>query len=416
MTDRLQALHDWAYHNLIATILPFWTADLLMDPVYGGFHGKVTRDMKVDPAAPRGLTLNGRMLYAFSEAYRVLGDPLYRRRADYAFEYLLENFHDAQYGGAFTTIRADGTVLEDHKPAYCEAFWIMACAAYYHATGNGKALSLARETVSLMEQKCKWAPSCYHNNMTRDWVPAEGMGFGGKGKQAMIFPEGAVMFPHHLCQAYVQLYRAAPDETVSRALHEMLSFILERLYDPGNRCFKSILMADGSRASSHQSFGHDCEISYLALDVADLVGTEKQNHIMKSLVHQVLEQALRHDFDAYGSLYNGCDLIDNQREISHVWWAQAEAVTAMLCSFELTGEEAYLTACEKQAEFIERFFVDREHGDWYNNIVVDGTGWHVVDGMHGFDKLNSGKCPFHNSQMCFEVMRRTQRLMKGVLE
>lgn len=63
-------------------------------------------------------------------------------------------------------------------------------------------------------------------------------------------------------------------------------------------------------------------------------------------------------------------------------------------------------------DYIEKYFVDRIHGDWYNNVIVDETGLHIVDGMHGFDKLNGGKCPFHNSQMCFEVMERTARLLK----
>ena len=65
-----------------------------------------------------------------------------------------------------------------------------------------------------------------------------------------------------------------------------------------------------------------------------------------------------------------------------------------------------------QDDYIEKYFVDRIHGDWYNNVIVDETGLHIVDGMHGFDKLNGGKCPFHNSQMCFEVMERTARLLK----
>lgn len=111
-------------------------------------------------------------------------------------------------------------------------------------------------------------------------------------------------------------------------------------------------------------------------------------------------------------MYNGCDLATGEREKSHVWWAQAESVTAMLYGYELTGDTRFLSACETQADYIEKYFVDRIHGDWYNNVIVDETGLHIVDGMHGFDKLNGGKCPFHNSQMCFEVMERTARLLK----
>ena len=163
---------------------------------------------------------------------------------------------------------------------------------------------------------------------------------------------------------------------------------------------------------THQSFGHDCEISYLILRVAELVGEEALTQRLRSQMTDVLRNVRENDFDPYHSLHNGCDLETGVREPSHVWWAQAEAVTAMLCGFELTGDQAFLTACERQADYIEKYFVNREHGDWYSNILVDEAGGHVVDGMHGFDKLNGGKFPFHNSQMCFEVMERTARLLK----
>ena len=192
----------------------------------------------------------------------------------------------------------------------------------------------------------------------------------------------------------------------------MAQLVADTLYDPQLRNLKTIVDKEGARVGTHQSFGHDCEISYLILRVAELVGEEALTQRLRSQMTDVLRNVLENDFDPYHSLYNGCDLETGVREPSHVWWAQAEAVTAMLCGFELTGDQAFLTACERQADYIEKYFVNREHGDWYSNILVDEAGWHVVDGMHGFDKLNGGKCPFHNSQMCFEVMERTARLLK----
>ena len=70
-----------------------------------------------------------------------------------------------------------------------------------------------------------------------------------------------------------------------------------------------------------------------------------------------------------------------------------------------------MEACEKQIDFIEKYFVNRETGDWYNNIRSDETGGHLSDGQHGMDKLNPGKCPFHNGQMCLEVMRRADKML-----
>ena len=410
VAERLKRLGAWAERDVRDVILPFWTSDFIVDPENGGFYGRVTLDMKIDNTEPRGLTLTGRMLYAFSTAYRVFGDELYREKAAYTFRYLMDHFYDKEQGGAYITLSPQGEVLDDSKPSYCEAFLVLGCAAYGWAAGDQEALKVARETFEILESKMKFAPGCYYSNMSRDWKPVEGANLGNRKTPA--FPKGSIMFPHHLCQAYVQLYLATGDERVKEALRQMAQLVADTLYDPQLRNLKTIVDKDGARVGTHQSFGHDCEICYLILRVAELVGEEALTQRLRSQMTDVLRNVLENDFDPYHSLYNGCDLETGVREPSHVWWAQAEAVTAMLCGFELTGDQAFLTACERQADYIEKYFVNREHGDWYSNILVDEAGWHVVDGMHGFDKLNGGKCPFHNSQMCFEVMERTARLLK----
>lgn len=408
--SRLEKLQRWARTNALEYIFPFWTDDYIVDHENGGFYGRVTLNMEIDNTEPRGLTLTGRMLYAFSTAYRKFGDEIYRQKAEYTFNDIVSRFYDKEYGGAFITVSAKGEVLDDSKPNYCEAFLLMGCAAYYRATGDKEALRIAQETFELMETKCKFATASYYGNMSRKWEPSEGMGFG-KRKGPSV-PEGTVMFPHHLCQAYVQLYKATGDEKVKNALRDMAEFIINKLYDSQYHNLKTMVAPDGSRVGTRQSFGHDCEISYLAMNVCSLIGDSDLTERMTNIVTDVLKNVLASDFDPYGSLYNGGDLVTGDREPTHVWWAQAEAVTAMLCGYELTGDEKFLSACEKQADFIEKYFINREHGDWYNNILVDEEGGHIVDGMHGFDKVNGGKCPFHNSQMCFEVMERTDRLIK----
>ena len=46
------------------------------------------------------------------------------------------------------------------------------------------------------------------------------------------------------------------------------------------------------------------------------------------------------------------------------WWMQAEAVVGFLNAFELTGEGPFLDAAERAWGFVERFLIDREHGEW----------------------------------------------------
>jgi mannobiose 2-epimerase len=366
--------------------------------------------MEIVKDEPRALVLTGRMVYAFSNAYMMFGDEIYLDRAKRAFDYLIKYFYDPAYGGAYSTVSYKGEIVDDNKPTYSEAFLVMAAAAYYHATKDKEAYRVAMETFRLMEDKVKAAPAVYKNGFTRDWTGPAEMRFGGN-RPPMRMPRG-IMFQHHLCQAYEQLYRATGDPEVGKALRELSEFVADNLYDSEYQCFKSFMDNDFNRVGTHQSFGHDCEISYLAMDIAELSGDEELLARTKEVCVQVLRRVLEKDFDGYGSLINGGDLLTGEHEESHVWWAQAEAVTAMLCGYQLTGDEAFLDACSRQLAYIEEYFVNKEDGDWYNNIVVDANGRRIVDGSHGFDKLNAGKCPFHNSHMCFELIKRTDKLLK----
>jgi len=411
VNEKLLNLKERADWNARECIFPFWTSEYILDEENGGFYGKVTRDMEIVKDEPRSLVLTGRMVYAFSNAWMLYRDEIYLDRAKRAFDYLEKYFYDPVYGGAYSTVSYKGEVIDDNKPTYAESFLIMAAAAYYHATRDQRAYEIALESFRIMEEKVKIAPGVYRNGFTRDWSKPAEMRFGS-GRRAVSMPDG-IMFQHHLCQAYEQLYRATNDPIVGKALREFSEYICETLYDPEYRCFKGFMDKEGNRLGTRQSFGHDCEISYLAMDIAELVGDDELISKTKDVCKAVLKQVLENDFDSYGSLFNGGDLATGQREESRVWWAQAEAVTAMLCGYELTGDTAYLDACMKQLEYIEKYFVDRKDGDWFNNVIVDEQGWRIVDGMHGFDKLNAGKCPFHNSHMCFEVIRRVDRILSN---
>ncbi len=415
--ERLLTLQNWAHDQLTDVIMPWWASDYIMDHENGGMYGNVSINLLRSNDEPRGLTLTGRYVYALSTMYRKFGGQVYLDKATYMFRDMVDRFYDKEFGGAFTTVSAKGEVLTTDKPNYCEAFFIMGCAAYYHATGSEEALKLAMELFNLMETKAKIAPGAYSGNMTRDWQKAEGMGFGrpkrGLKENAprMQRPKDAIMFAHHLCQAYLRLFQATGDEKVGAALREMVELMMDKLYDPEYHNFCTAVDGQGKRLGTNQSFGHDCEISYLMVNAAEAVGDKALNEKVRRITADVCTYAMEHDFDPWGALYNGGDLLSDKRSNVHVWWAEAEGVSSMLVGYYLTKDERFLDACEKQADIIEKYFVNREHGDWYNNVLIDEEGGRVVDGMHGWDKVNTGKCPFHNSQMCFEVMERVDKLL-----
>ncbi|MGI5964143.1 MAG: AGE family epimerase/isomerase [Lawsonibacter sp.] len=411
--ERLEKICTWAHLDLVGTILPWWCSEYIMDRSTGGYYGVVTLDGDRNYSEPRNLTLLGRMLFVFSSSYRYLNGRIYLDRANYAFEEMKNHFYDKEFGGAFVLLDADGTILSDTKPNYCEAFFIMGLAEYYHATGNEEALKMCLEACELMETHAKIAPGIYHATLHRDWSPKPGFDNGRKNSSFSL-PDDAIMYPHHLCQAYFRLYQATHNCTIAKVLKELVEIMIHQMYDEENHSFITLVTKDMKRFGNSISYGHDCELSYLLINIVDELELEDIKERAYQVVSQVLENIVERAFDPNGCLYNGANLDTGETGNVHVWWAVSEAVSAMLCGYDITGKTKFLDACEKQINFIEKYFVNRETGDWYNNIRSDETGGHLSDGQHGMDKLNPGKCPFHNGQMCLEVIRRIDKMLGKV--
>ena len=402
--ERLLRIRERVSNNAQNVIFPFWTSDFIRDPENGGYYGCVTLDMERNNSITRALVLYGRVVYAFSNAYMTFGGERYKECAKYTFDYLVDKFWDPEFGGAYAYVNTDGTPADTDKSVYSEAFFVMACAAYYNAFKDEKALDLGMKTYKLIEGT-KTAPGAYMSNVARDWTEQT----NPTGRR--LFPSGTIVFPHHLCQAYEQLYRATGSTEVLQSLRELGEWLAGPVFDAEHQCLATFLDQEGKRVGSRQSLGHDCEISYLALDVAKLVGDQALlNKIVDNDI-KVLRRVLEIGYGPYGGMYNAYDVDTMEFTKMYTWWVEAESAMAMLCGYQLTGDEAFLTACEGQLDFIEKYFVNEEHGDWYNNITVDEEGRHIVDGSHGFDKLNAGKCPFHNSHMCFDIIRRVDAML-----
>jgi mannobiose 2-epimerase len=110
--------------------------------------------------------------------------------------------------------------------------------------------------------------------------------------------------------------------------------------------------------------------------------------------------------DSNGGLLYEADstgIIDNGKH----WWPQAEAVVGFLNAYELSGQKHFLTAAEQSWDFIDKYIVDHQHGEWFWLVSRDGE----PDAKQ--DKVGPWKCPYHNSRVCFEVMERLDRETQG---
>ena len=162
----MSLFRDEIKSELTSHIIPFWNA--LRDDENGGFTGFMDSDLHIDKKGEKGVILHSRILWFYSNAYMELKDPALLDNARHAYEFLTEKCVDKEYGGVYWSMNYDGTVKEDIKHSYCQAFFIYALSSYYRASGDKAALDLAYSVFDLVE---KYATDdiAYLEKLSRDF-------------------------------------------------------------------------------------------------------------------------------------------------------------------------------------------------------------------------------------------------------
>jgi mannobiose 2-epimerase len=390
-----QAVKNEMENNLIT----FWL-EKSIDYEYGGFIGQISNDGSIDPKAPRGLILNARILWTFSALYRFRQDSRYLEMARRAYDYLETYFWDRSYGGVFWQVDFQGHPLDEKKKIYGQAFYIYALAEYYQAFGNEPAIKLATKVYDLIENNSRDKTyGGYIEVCNRDWSVAEDLRLSEKDMD-----EKKSMNNHlHLLEAYTNLYRIWPDARLRQRLTELIDIFDWRITDQASGHLNHFFDETWQPKSTNYTFGHDIEAGWLLCEAAEVLDdsniTSRAQRLALRLARITLAEALDEDG---GLCYEGRagEVTDPNRE----WWPQAECVVGFLNAYELSGDRSFLEAARKAWLFIEKYFIDRENGEWFWRIDRNGLPDQAEP------KVSQWKGPYHNVRTCLEATRRLARI------
>ena len=381
------------------SILAFWSKETV-DERQGGFYGEISSGMDVHYDAPKGLVLNARILWTFASACRHRFTPRYRALADRAYRYLLDYFLDSKHGGYYWSVDSTGEKLNGKKQIYGQAFVVYAFAEYYRATGLPQALEHAQTLFRLIEEKgCDRVHGGYFEAYAEDWSATDDYSLSSKDLN-----ESKSMNTHlHVLEAYTNLYRIWPSDTLRNQLAALIDVTAERIVDPASGHFRLFFDDEWHVKSDHISYGHDIEGSWLLLEAAETLGEPELIARMQQLAVRMAEAVYMRGLDDDGALFNEAGphgLIDDAKD----WWPQAEAVVGFVNAYGLTNDERYLTAALRAWEFIERYMIDRVHGEWHEQLSRDRKP------NAAKNKVDAWKCPYHNARACLEIIERAGAL------
>ena len=387
--QRLDAVHE------LKSIADWWLTNTL-DHRHGGFVGEVDYHGKLVPEASKGIILNSRILWFFSEASRFEDHPEYRMAADRAFRYLLAHFDDREHGGAFWEIAADGALINGKKQIYALCFCIYALVAYYRLTSNQAALSKSLEYFHTIE-KCARDRDYhgYFEAFSRKW---EMLGDVRLGETDMNAPK--TMNTHlHLLEAYTALHRAARCEETEEALRNILGLFCDHFIDHDNAHLKLFFDTRWNSLSSLVSFGHDIEASWLLWEAAAVLSDPDVLSQIKPIAVRMADACQREGIAGSGYLCDEYDPNSQHRSEHGVWWVQAEALVGFLNAFKLTGEQKFRDSCNAVWHYIQNHHIDSDAGEWHGLSAAPDTD------IKAHYKAGFWKAPYHNGRAMMEACR-----------
>lgn len=383
-----------------------------VDDVHGGFHSHFARDWQKLPSDGKFSVFQGRMTWVAAQV--VLREPSakdeFKPFVRHGVDFLANVMWDKQNGGFFWGLDDDGKVspiFGDEKELYGIGFCIYGAAAAYKATGDPKALEIARKGFL-------WADKHAHDSINGgyfEWLARDGTPIVPQVPTGTVATNtiGPINYKSmnthiHLLEAFTQLYAVWPDPTLRLRLEELLSIVRDKIcVEPGvmNLYFTNAWQP----IPGHDSYGHDVETAYLILETDEALH-QKVSEKTERMARMLVDHALAYGWDTEnGGFFREGTTFGKVEDTMKEWWVQVEGLNALLMMHERYGKQdaVYFKRFLEQWAFIQHHTIDdRFHGD-FNLTQADGTP--VTK-----DKGSIWKAAYHDGRAFWNVRDRLRKL------
>jgi mannobiose 2-epimerase len=374
-----------------------WWLTHAVDIRNGAIAGEVSNSNRADPGAGQGLVYISRILWFFSAAYRYEPLPEYRAAAELARRVLEERFSDHENGGLFWLLDAGHRPVSLKKQVYGQAFAVYGLSEYAMAFDDRGALGLARELVELIELYARdHEHGGYLEALDADWSPLADVRLG----ESDINVEKTMNTHLHVLEAYTHFSRADPGDDARERLSSLVVLFLERFVEPTGDYLERYFTRDWQSIPAARSFGHDIEASWLLWEAATVLGDARLQARVRGASLRLAVAVIRHGRSEQGGVINEW-APGGERDASHVWWVQAEAMVGYHNAWQLSGDRGFLDACTDTWAFIKNHQRDPENGEWLWFSRLDPQAQSIY-------KAGQWKAPYHNGRALLEMISRLE--------
>lgn len=303
-----------------------------------------------------------------------------------------ENAHcfDAD-GRMYFTVTADGRPLRKRRYMFSEAFYAIACAEYYLATGDQKARADAERVYNTIvgiyrdpaSDPFKIFPKTFRETRDMRALSVPMILFGTTAVMMMAIPEKAAFFSQNNAIFLSDIERHYDGEA---------SALLENITPAG----ADKTVPDGRIINP----GHSLECAWFIAEEAERTGDKN----LVAFAEKIYEGAIKYGLDGeYGGLLYFVDACGYPPEAYEhdmkLWWTHAEAVNASLALYKATGKREYADKFEYFLKFSLGHFSDPAYGEWFGYLRRDGKPTEPPSKGHIY------KGPFHVMRMLANVIQ-----------
>lgn len=383
-----------------------WWLNNTQDPQENGFIGQVDSTGKKNTMADRGIVLNSRILWFFSEAAQFIADEpskkqqfiAYKKAATQAFDFIIKHFDDKNFGGSLWEVSAEGTIKSAKKQTYAQSFCIYAFTAYYQLTKNTEALDKALDYFELLETYAKdTVYGGYIEAFDQQW---QTLGDFRLSDKDLNCPKS--MNTHlHVLEAYSALYKVAPSPKIKTALTYIIDIFVDKVVDKESAHLKLFFDKQWQDLSTTYSYGHDIEASWLLWESLEILNDSSRIECYQPIVISLAQSCLKEAIGEHGQVCDEYCLSENYRHQESYWWVQAEALVGFLNAFKLTKNQEYYDVCQPIWDFIQAYHLDPIVGEWHWTATIDQ---HKPSNNPTY-KAGFWKGPYHNGRAMMEIVK-----------
>lgn len=385
-------LRQWAdsyRKDLTENIMPFWLKHG-WDRQYGGVYTCLDRDGTLIDST-KSVWFQGRFGFIAAYAYNnVERNPVWLEASKSCIDFIEQHCTDTD-GRMFFEVKADGTPLRKRRYLFSECFAAIAMSEYGMATSDKEYVERALRLFSLIQRYAYTSELLESKYMPT--LECQGHSL------TMILINTASRIREAVEKTFFEEEKRKEQiELLNEQIDRSLKALERYFVHPE---FKALLETVGPNGEFIDTMmgrtinpGHCIETAWFIMEEACYRGWDEH---LKNLALTIFDWSWQWGWDEpFGGIINFRDCRNlppqDYSQDMKFWWPQCEAIIASLYAYKATGDEKYLERHQLISDWAYCHFPDVEYGEWYGYLHRDGS---VAQPAKG----NIFKGPFHVPRM-----------------